>query len=906
VVIAEATQRLAGGLFELADLGGRALKGFGGAVRAWRVVGEGGAESRFAARSAKGLTPFVGREHELGMLLDRFEQAKDGEGQVLLLSGEPGIGKSRLAHGLIERLADEPHTRLRFYCSPYHASSALHPMIEQIERAAGFLVDDPSERRLDKLEALLGQGTDDPGAVAPLFAALLAIPPDGRYAPLNLPAQRQRELTIAAMVDQVSGLAAQRPLLMILEDAHWIDPTTTEVFERLIARSQTLPLLLLITFRPEFAPPWTSYPHMTSLTLNRLGRRHSAEMIAAVAGGKPLPDEVLAQIWAKTEGVPLFVEELTQTVLESGLLEDRGDRFALSGPLPPLAIPATLHDSLMARLDRLAPVREVAQIGATIGREFSYRLLAALSPLEETALQEALSNLVGSELVFRRGTIPDATYSFKHAFVQDAAYESLLKSRRQQLHARIGKMLLERFPETADTKPEIVAHHFAQAGLVDDAVRYLERAGELAKSRSAMAEAAAHFASAIELLSSLADTTERKQRELGLRSAQGAALIAAKGLAAPEVAEIYARAQELCGEVGDEQLLFAALCGQYWFHSQKGELDRALATAEEVLRLAERQEDTAGLVIGHRIVGTSLFHLGRLAPGRKHLEQAVALYDPARHATLASLYTFDPLMAGLAFLSWLLLALGYPEQARRRSLEAIDHARALDHPHSVAHALANACLLNQLCRDRQAVEKHADALIALAAEQEFRFWLAIGTIMQGWALAEAGRADSGVEKISLGLDDYRATGAALWSPCFLALLADGYGRLDQAAAGLDIVGDAIEVVQSTGARWYEAELHRLRGDLLMSLPDHDLDVAEASFETAIALARDQEAKMWELRAATSLARCLGDRGRAAEACDLLAPVVGWFTEGLDLPDLREAAALLDRFGLGADMPASNA
>ncbi len=429
--------------------------------------------------------------------------------------------KSRLAHGLIEHLAEGSHTRLRLYCSPYHVNSALHPVIEQIERAAGFLIDDPPERKLDKLEALLSQSTGDPAPVTPLFAALLSIPFGSRYPPPNLPAQRQRELTIAALVDQVSGLAARRPVLMILEDAHWIDPTTTELFERLIERSQTLPVLLLITFRPELTPPWTSYPHMTSLTLNRLGRRHSTEMIAAVAGGKPLPEEVLAQIWAKTEGVPLFVEELTKTVLESGLLADAGDRYVLTGPLPPLAIPATLQDSLMARLDRLAPVKEVAQIGAVIGREFSYPLLAALSPLDETALQDALSHLVGSELVFRRGTIPDAIYSFKHAFVQDAAYASLLKSRRQQLHAEVAQVLADRFPEITTTQPEIIAHHLTEGGLTEQAIDRWQRAGQLAAERSADAEAAAHYNRALERLRTTPESVKRNERELDLLTSLG-------------------------------------------------------------------------------------------------------------------------------------------------------------------------------------------------------------------------------------------------------------------------------------------------------------------------------------------------------------------------------------------------
>src|SRR5262245_39028751 len=609
VIIGPGTHRLVAGLFDLADLGANEIKGFGEKVQAWRVQGESRAESRFAARSATGLTPLIGRQPELDMLLDRFEQAKDGEGQVVLLSGEPGIGKARLVHALLARLAGEPNPTIRYYCSPYHVNSALHPVMEQLERAAGFEPEDRPERKLDKLELLI-RGTDDVAAVAPLFAALLSIPAGSRYGALNMSAQRQRELTIAALLDQLGGLAARQPVLMVLEDSHWLDPTSTELFERVIERSQTLPLMLLITFRPEFAPPWTSYLHVTSLTLNRLGRRHSTEMIAAVAGGKPLPAAILDQIWAKTEGVPLFVEELTKTVLEPGLLEDRGDRYELAGPLPPLAIPATLQDSLMARLDRFVAVKEVAQIGAVIGREFSYRLLATLSPLEETALQEALSQLVGSELVFRRGTIPDATYSFKHAFIQDAAYRSLLKTKRQQVHAQVAKALRERFPDVTESQPEVLAHHLTEAGLTVVAIGSWQRAGEMAAERSANAEAAAHYHRGLELLRTLPESAERNERELDLLTALGSLLMATKGEGHAEVATVYGRARDLCRVEGDTSRLAAVLQGLRIYHMVRADLASAQKAAEELLALGERTGDSGYQIEGHRAIGLVSFHAG--------------------------------------------------------------------------------------------------------------------------------------------------------------------------------------------------------------------------------------------------------------------------------------------------------
>jgi class 3 adenylate cyclase/predicted ATPase len=893
VVIAAATQRLVAGLFKLIDLGEHELRGFGPKVQAWQVQGESRAESRFQARSATGLTPFVGRQHELGMLLDRFEQAKESEGQVVLLSGEPGIGKSRLAHSLLEHLAAEPHTRVRYYCSPFFVNSALHPIIEQLVRAAGFEPDDPPERRLDKLEALLSQGTNEPAAVAPLVAALLSIPVGTRYPPLDLPAQRQRELTIAALLDQVSGLAARRPVLMIVEDGHWLDPSSTELFERIIERIQTLPVLVLVTFRPEFQPPWTSYPHMTSLTLNRLGRRHSTEMIAAVAGGKPLPEEVLAQIWAKTEGVPLFVEELTKTVLESGLVEDKGDRFVLTGPLPPLAIPATLRDSLMARLDRLAPVKEVAQIGAVIGREFPYRLLAALSPLDEITLQDALSHLIGAELVFRRGIIPDAVYSFKHAFVQDAAYGSLLKSKRQQLHAGAAAALREHLPEVADSQPELLAHHCTEAGLTEEAISYWKRAGHRAAEGSAHAEAAAHLSKGLDLLRTLPESEERSEQELDLLTSLGSILISIKGHGSPEVAAIYTRARDLCRSLGDTPHLVAVLQGQRMHHMLRAEVRPATAAAEELLALGKQVEDTGCLLEGHRAVGVMHFYAAEFAAARMHLETGIDLYDSEEHRSHVFRYEGDPGQSCLAYTARTLWVLGYPDQAVARSDQAIAVAQATAHAATVAEALTWRAEIAMFRGEIQAVAERASVALTMATEHALPLWTGMTMIMQGWALSEQGRAAAGVARIREGLATLTATGDQLFRPYYPAMMAEVLGRAGQREEGLLALEEAAGSYRKSGVHYWDAELQRIGGELRLAGDGSGAVAAEACFLRAIETAQAQCAKSLELRAATRLARLWRDRGKHAEARDLLAPVYGWFTEGFDTADLKDAKTLLD-------------
>jgi predicted ATPase/class 3 adenylate cyclase len=894
VAISPLTRRLVAGSFECADLGPQRLRGLPQPVRVWRVLGASGAESRFEARRMEGLTPLVGREEELALLLRRWELAKGGEGQVVLLAGEPGIGKSRLVRALRERLDEEAHTPLRHQGSPYHTNSALHPVVERLERAAGFERDDTAETKLAKLEALLAVGTEDVGAVAPLVADLLSVPVGGRYPPLDLTPQQRKARLFGAFLAQLEGLAAKQPVLVVFEDAHWFDPTTAELVGVLADRVRALPVLLLVTYRPEFTPGWAHHAHATLLTLNRLGRRQVAAMVKRITGGKPLPDAVLEQITARTDGMPLFVEELTKAVLESGLVNDEGDRYGLEGSLPPLAIPPTLRDSLTARLDRLAPVKEVAQIGAVIGREFEYELLAVVAPLGEAGLRQAMDQLVEAELVFRRGAPPDATYSFKHALVQDAAYGSLLRSRRRQIHARVAAALEEHFPDRAEAQPELLAHHWMEAGLAEKAIEYRRKAGQRAMARSAMAEAVAQLTLALELLAGLPAGPDRDRKELDLRVTLGGALVAAKGLGAPEVGKAYARARELCAGEADAPELLAVLSGLFGHHQHASGVHAALEIAAELLRSGERQRDTAGQAMGHRCLGAASLFGGRLSAALAHFEQALTLYGTADRASPVFLWASDTRVACLSFTSSILLWQGYPDQAVARSRAALAAAEELGHAHTTSHALYLSCWFHQVRGDVGTVRERASAAMSLAAEHGFPLWASSATVLHGWVLAAEGEVAAGVARMRQGLAAHGPVGMQLQRPYFLGLLADVLTRAGDCAEALDLLAQALAIVERSEERCMEAELHRLNGEVLLALSPVRWAEAEACYHRALAAARGQAARLWELRAAVGLARLWRGQGRLGEGHDLLAPVYGWFTEGFDTPDLKDAKALLDK------------
>jgi class 3 adenylate cyclase/predicted ATPase len=892
VVIGASTRRLTGGLFDYEDLGAIEIKGFSEPVVASRVLRESAVESRFEARHGPDLTPLVGRDEELALLRRRWQQARSGEGCVVLVSGEPGIGKSRLTQSLLEQLAGEPHTRLRLFCSPHHQESALYPTISQLERAAGFRREDTAEQRLDKLEAVLTQATDDLGEAAPLLAALLSLPIGERYGPINLTPQKQKEKTLQALVAQVAGLATRQPVLLLFEDAQWSDPTSLELLDLITDRAPALPLLVIVTFRPEFAPPWTGRPHVTSLGLNRLAPRQRAEMIAGVTGGKALPKEIAAQIIDRTDGVPLFVEELTKAVVESGIVTDAGDHYTAAGPVAPLAIPATLHASLLARLDRLAPVREVAQIGAALGRQFSHELIAAVASMPPAQLDDALAQLVGAELIYRRGAPPDAEYTFKHALVQDAAYGTLLRSRRQQLHARIAATLEDRFPEVVAAQPALLAHHCEEAGLAEKAVDYWLAAGRHAWARSAAAEAVALLQRGLALVPALPDGDRRRERELDLQVALGVVLIAVRGWGWPALGEVYARARQLAVTLDRPNALLFALWGQCTASWAQPDLKGARQIAEEMAALGEASGHVPTTLLGYDAGALMCFQLGEFIAGRAQIEKSLALYDPAHRTIYAEVLPNDALVLLKVHASLLCACLGHLDQASSHRESLLVEARRLSHPQTLALALMSFWVTGQSLRsDPQSLLRWADEFLAVSTEHGFELWRAFARAYRGWCLAVLGRAGEGIPLLATGVAGMDEMGLIIWKQSLLTLLGDGRRMAGQLQAALDHLTEARRLADDTGDRWFHAETVRLIGDVRLAMDDHAS--AEARYREAIAIGQQQSAKLWELCAAMSLARLWRDQGKRGDARDLLAPVYGWFTEGFGTPVLQEAKALLD-------------
>lgn len=894
VVISQVTARLVEDRFVLDSMGPQELKGVSEPMEVWQVRGLRDLTSLEDIGEDDDASPLVGRDEEIGLLLRRWAQSKEGVGQIVLVMGEAGIGKAALVRVIRRHVAQEGFPRISFRCSQYHQNSALYPVIDHLQRLLGFEQNEAPEAKLTKLEQGLQPYNFPLDEVVPLFADLLSIElPEGRYPTVTLSPQQKRQQMLDALNAWLLEESERQPILVLWEALHWADPTTLELLGSLIDQVPTTAMLNVLTFRPDLVPPWPMRSHMTSLTLNRLERPQVEAMVTRLAGGKRLPTEVVAYIVDKTDGVPLFVEELTKSFLEADILQEEADHYRLCGLFEEVGIPATLKDSLMARLDRLPNVREVAQLAAVLGREFAYEKLQALTGVEEETLREGLAQLVDTELLYRRGKASQATYSFKHALVQDAAYHSLLRRTRGQYHQQVAQLLTDRYPEVVENEPEVVAHHYTEAGNPEQAVLYWNKAGQRASQHSANLEAVAHFSKGLEVLQTLPDTPERSQRELDMQVALGPVLIAAKGYATQEVESVYDRARELCEQLEASSELFVVLRGLEVHYLVRAELQKARGLGEQLLHQAQWKGDAALLVGANHALGQSLFYLGELTAARDHLEQGMELYQPRTHR-FPTWPGGHPGEQCFLYGAWTLWLLGYPNQASQKSQEALTLIQELSHPFSLASALDFTALLHQFRREAGKAQELSETAMALCTEQKITVYLEMGRIIRGWALAGQGQGEEGVAQIQQGVGALRATGAALWYPNFLAMLAEAYGKEGRAEEALDVLDEALSIVGKTEERYYEAELHRLKGELFLQQSDSDTLQAETCFQKALAVARGQQAKSWELRGAMSLSNLWQAQGKTEEARSLLSDIYGWFTEGFDTADLKDAKALLEK------------
>ena len=901
IVIAESTRRLLGNLFELEDLGIRNLKGIAGPVRPWAVLQASSVPSRFEALHATGLTAFVGREEEFELLRRCWFKAAERKGQVVLLSGEAGIGKSRLTTAFLELLAGERHIRLRYFCSPQHTDSALYPIIGQMERAAGLARDDPPQTKLDKLDALLNQ-TSTNAQDAALFAEMLSLPNDGRYPAIELSSQQRRQRTLQALVLQMETLARSCPVLMIFEDAHWSDPTSLELLGRAVDRIRKLSALLIVTFRPEFQPGWTGQPHVTPLSLNRLAAREVGAMIDHIVSNKALPANMRQDIIERTDGIPLFVEEMTKAVLEAGS-EGEARRAVASVPSPSLAVPASLHASLMARLDRLGPAKELAQVGAAIGREFTHSLLVAVARKPEAELRTALDRLIGAGLLLRQGSAPHETYFFKHALVRDAAYSTLLREPRRALHSRITETLESQFPEISENQPELLARHCTDAGQIEKAAALWGKAGLRSAQRSALVEATEQLRHALDQIATLTPTSALRREEIKLQVALITPLLHVSGYAAPETRAAVERARllieqaEALGEPPEDPvLLFSVLYG-FWVANLvafNGDVMRELAI--QFLALADKQRATGPFMMAHRIMGLSLLHTGDVVDGQANLDRAMTLYDPAEHRSLATRFGQD---IGAATLCWKSLAswlLGHPEAALADTEYALKVAREIGHSATLMYALNFSTWTHINRGDYAAANALIDEFGPLKEQTGSVFWGAWGMMQRGCLLALTGKASDAVQTITCGVSAMQSTGTTMWMPFWLSHLAKVHAEIGELDEARRCIGEAMAAVESAKERWCESEVNRVAGEIALLSTQPDVAKAETYLERALAIAREQQTKSWELRAAMSMARLWRNQIKRDDARDLLAQVYGWFSEGFDTVDLKEAKALLDALG----------
>jgi hypothetical protein len=892
VVIAEATRRLTGRLFEYRDLGEATMKGLDAPIHTWAVLGEAVIDSRFEAlRPGQG--PLVGREEELSVLLRRWDQVKSGEGRVVLLSGEPGIGKSRLIAALEQSLGHPPPGRVRLVCSPHYQDTPLYPVIRQIKRAAGFQRDDNHFTQREKLRRFVGRSAPDLDVA--LFADLASIPGAAEELPETLTPPNRKEMTFAAILRHLRAFARRNPVLAVVEDIHWADPTTWELLEKQVDTIEPLPILLVVTARPEVRPPWATRPHVTTQVLGGLHQRQAVSIVSEIVGGKSLPIDVVERIVSHADGVPLFIEELTKTVLERGQQRIQSGDHALAEPLSVDMVPTSLQASLMARLDRLGAGKEVAQTGSVIGREFSFEAVLALGSTPAELLKEALNQLVQAGLAFARGEPPDIVYSFKHALVQDAAYASMLRDRRRDLHFRLAESLEKNTIAGIVPEPQLIAWHFGEAAAPGKSIDYYLKAAEQTTGRYAFAEMVSQLRKGLRQLQYVPEGTETQRRELALQAALGRALIDYRGSGSEEVREAFERARELCLAVGDTKQLLPVLDGLALnYHFAHSEPAKMLSYATELFDLGQRTGDAQSLLWARRVRGSANLLLGRFEQARIEMEFVIDTYQKSGSKAEDPRMARDPRVSTYTLFGICLTALGYSTAGAAMSSQGLGYAERRNDAVSLTTGLRRVCVQRLMQRNTREVADLSARLLAINAEHETFTGKREGIIFHGWAQLHGSRDSELFSQVQSAIDELHARKHWVLLPFFMTSIAEVMGNNGDGAAAVALLDRAAEMVEQTGEQWCEPEIMRLKARF------HAKNTGEASalLRASIAKARQQGAKLWELRAACNLAELLDGQGGRKAAGELLAPIYGWFSEGLGTPDLLSARALLVQFGVG--------
>jgi class 3 adenylate cyclase/tetratricopeptide (TPR) repeat protein len=893
VVVAELTCRLAGVAFEYEDLGSHELKGIPDATRLWRVTGESGTRGRFDSRTAKGLTPLVGRAEEIGLLLRRWDYAKEGDGQLVLLSAPAGFGKSRLTQSFREHLGDSPITCLQYFGSPFHVNSPFLPFIRQLERAAGIVRTETAAQKLDKLESILEGSAESRIEDVSLMAALLSIPFGDRYPRLQITELVQKQRTMELLEEQLVLLSRRNPVLVVFEDAHWIDPSSLELMNSAIRRVASLPVMIVVTHRPEFPSPWSDLGHATVLKLNQLGRSQVIELIQKVAGGKTLPEAVIEQIAAKSQGVPLFIEEITRSILESGDLEESGDRYVSRRSIREFTIPSTLQDSLIARLDRLGSAKDVVLTASIIGREFSYELIEAVSSISQATLLADLGRLVQSDLLEQSGTPPHSRYIFKHALILDAASQSVLKARKRELHQRIAEVFTSRFPEVAANEPELLAHHYTEANVVDRALAFWRQAANRAVARLAYVEALGHVDEAMKLIATLPEGAERDEWELCFLVIEGPSRMALDGWDSPAAERLYEEARTVAERLGRPAEVFRSIWGLWMGAHSSGQHVRAHELYREIFGLLGQTNDPEYVVQAHHAGGSQMVAEGVPRVALAHVDQLLTTYRMDVHGNLALMYgAHDPACCSLGMRALSLMMLGHLDKALEESEKALVLSERLGHKPSISHTHLFRAELSIILNRTEEAEAHLNTSMSLAKRFSLAAYLNAGDLMHGFVRALGGEVEIGIRQAEAALATLVSVPSRRFHlPIRIAIVGRAKMTGGDIEGALALLDTALEAASSTGERWYEPELLRLKAGLLLTQAEQQA-VAEHCLKAAIALAQRQEAKFWELRAATTLAVLWKQQGHRAEAHSLLAPVCSWFSEGLNTADVKDANALL--------------